>query len=164
MLTQDQRDTIEKLLLRERGEALEMLEQFDENTQDMHSRAGEMSLYRFHPADLGTEMEEKEKEFLFASREGQRLYAVDAALRRLYRDPETFGTCARCGNAIEFERLEVVPATEHCAACQKALEGDAGTEPHPREADGNAEVAGKDVGRDLRAAPRAGAEAPPGPS
>lgn len=122
MLTQDQRDRIEKLLLREREGMIELLEQFEANNQDMRERSGEMSLYRFHPADLGTEMMEKEKEFLLASEEGRRLYEIDAALQRLYKNPEEFGTCDRCGKPIGFERLEVIPHARFCVEDQEATE------------------------------------------
>jgi len=122
MLSQDQRDRIEKLLLREREQMVELLEQFQENEQDMRERAGEMSLYRMHMADLGTESQEKEKEFLLASSEGRRLYEVDDALRRLYKEPETFGVCENCGKDITFERLEVIPYARRCVDCQTEAE------------------------------------------
>ncbi|HEX2189837.1 MAG TPA: TraR/DksA C4-type zinc finger protein [Longimicrobiaceae bacterium] len=125
MLNQDQRDRIEALLLREREQLTGLLEQFDEDTQDARERSGEISLYRFHPADLGTEMMEKEKEFLLASNEGRRLYEVDAALRRLYASPEEFGKCERCGREIGFERLEVVPEARFCVEDQEAAEAPA---------------------------------------
>ncbi len=123
MLTADELKRVEALLLREREAALEALGHFEEGTQDLRERAGELSLYRSHPADIGTESMEKEKEFLLASNEGRRLYQIDEALRRLYKDPEGFGTCARCGQPITFERLEVVPETRYCARCQRELEG-----------------------------------------
>lgn len=131
MLSKEHRDRIEKRLLQERERALELLEQFDEKPQDMHERSGEMSLYRFHPADLGTEMMEKEKDFLLASNEGRRLYDIDEALRRLYKTPGEFGVCADCGETISVERLEIVPQATHCAACQDRLE--ARTEPEATE-------------------------------
>jgi DnaK suppressor protein len=122
MLTQEQRDRIEKLLLQEREEALEALGHFEERTQDLRERSGEMSLYRFHMADIGTEAQEQEKDFLLASQEGRRLYEVDEALRRLYRTPEEFGTCERCGRPIGFERLEVIPQARFCKEDQEATE------------------------------------------
>jgi DnaK suppressor protein len=122
MLTKEQRDTIEKRLLREREAVLELLAEFEEGTDDLREQSGELSLYRFHMADVGTEMMEKEKEFLLASRDGRRLYEIDEALRRLYKEPETFGLCERCGEAIEFERLELVPEARLCARCQNEVE------------------------------------------
>lgn len=122
MLTADEREQIEKRLLREREDALEALGHFNEQTQDLRERAGELSLYRSHPADIGTEAMEKEKEFLLASNEGRRLYEVDDALRRLYKEPETFGICQRCGQGIAFERLEVIPHARYCMRCQQEVE------------------------------------------
>ena len=54
--------------------------------------------------------------------EGERLYRIDEALRRLYADPEAFGVCARCGKPIGMARLDVVPETTLCADCQRAVE------------------------------------------
>jgi DnaK suppressor protein len=122
MLTQDQRDQIEKLLLREREQVLGSIEQFDKQEGDLREQAGELSVHRFHMADIGTETMEREKEFLFASRDGRRLWEIDEALRRLYRDPETFGTCESCGRPIPFERLEVIPEARLCTDCQTASE------------------------------------------
>jgi DnaK suppressor protein len=123
MLTQRQRETLERLLLREREQALALLGSFNEDrAQSLEERAGELSTYRFHPADVGTEAMEQEKEFLLASREGRRLIELDEALRKLYKDPDQFGRCERCGEWIEFERLEIVPEARHCMRCQTALE------------------------------------------
>lgn len=122
MLSKADRDRVEGWLQRERSRALEALGHFDEQSHDLRENAGELSLYRFHMADIGTETMEQEKEFLLASNEGRRLYDIDEALRRLYKSPETFGRCERCGEMISLERLEVVPQARHCAECQIALE------------------------------------------
>lgn len=125
MLNEDQRTHIEKRLLREREQVVDSLEQFERDSSlSLEEQSGELSTYRFHMADIGTETMEREKEFLFASRDGRRLYEVDEALRRLYRDPETFGTCERCGQEIGFERLDVIPEARRCAACQEVAEMD----------------------------------------
>lgn len=124
MLTTADRRAIETRLLQEREEALAALDKFDDEfDQSLLDESSEMSVYRFHMADIGTEAMEREKHFLLASKEGERLYGIDEALRRLYSDPENFGKCTRCGAEIGVERLLVVPAVEHCAACQRDLEG-----------------------------------------
>ncbi len=124
MLSEGERDQVEKLLLRERERALEALGDFDaRRDESLREETGELSVYRFHMADVGTEAMEREKSFLLASKEGERLYAIDEALRRLYGDPESFGRCSRCGRDISMERLRVVPFAERCADCQRELEG-----------------------------------------
>lgn len=122
MLTSQERDAIEKRLREEREEALEDLRRFDEQRGTLQEESGEMSVYRFHMADIGTESMEREKQFLLASKEGERLYEIDEALRRLYRDPEGFGTCARCGAEIAPDRLMMVPATRYCSDCARQVE------------------------------------------
>jgi DnaK suppressor protein len=124
MLSERKRKKAEEILIGERERALESIEQFEEAPRDLLERSGEISLYRFHMADIGTEAMEQEKAFLLASVEGRRLYAIDEALRRLYREPERFGVCARCGGDIGWERLQVVPETEYCADCQREVEVD----------------------------------------
>jgi DnaK suppressor protein len=125
MLSTDEREILERRLREERERVLESIEDFDEERkQSLQEETGELSKYRLHPADIGTEQMEQEKQFLLASQEGRRLYEIDDSLRRLYADPEAFGTCERCGRAIPFERLEVVPSTRFCAGCQSIVEAE----------------------------------------
>ena len=62
------------------------------------------------------------KEFLFhqSNNERQLLQMVDGALSRIREG--TFGECISCGNEINAKRLEAVPWTRHCIACQEKLE------------------------------------------
>jgi DnaK suppressor protein len=62
------------------------------------------------------------KEFLFSqsSSERQILQMVDGALNRIREG--TFGECIACGEEINPKRLEAVPWTRHCIACQEKLE------------------------------------------
>jgi RNA polymerase-binding transcription factor DksA len=136
MLNDQERSRIEQVLLRERRHVLDNIGHFDERLNDLRERAGELSLYRFHPADVGTESQDQEQDFLLSSVEGRRLYQIDEALQRLYKTPEDFGKCEVCGRDIEFERLEVIPETRLCA--EHALQADrasgAANQADPREA------------------------------
>ena len=124
MLSKADQDRIEKGLLEERSRAIQALGEFDEEqTRSLVERVGELSAYRLHQADLGTESMDHETQFLLASEQGERLYRIDDALRRLYDDPASFGTCRNCGRTIPMERLEVVPESDLCAECQRAAEG-----------------------------------------
>jgi RNA polymerase-binding transcription factor DksA len=123
MLNDEDRKTIENRLLREREDALEDVGEFDREFENSPlDESGELTFYRFHMADIGTEAMEREKQFLLASQEGEHLYRIDEALRRLYSEPERFGTCVRCGKEIGLERLMIVPEVELCASCQRELE------------------------------------------
>ena len=134
MLSEQDRGNVERALLREREQVLENIGHFDERLNDLRERAGELSLYRFHPADVGSESQEQEQDFLLTSVEGRRLYQIDEALSRLYKTPEAFGTCEVCGRDIELERLEVIPETRLCAEHALQADRDTAGDADPREA------------------------------
>jgi RNA polymerase-binding transcription factor DksA len=66
-------------------------------------------------AEAGAEMQEQETADLVASREGERLVLVDAALRLLRETPDRYFVCEECGSPIEEPRLEFLPWTRLCA-------------------------------------------------
>lgn len=113
----------EERLLSMRARALKDLGAYDEALSKVNPGAeGETSAYSFHMADQGTDAMEREKAFLFASKEGRYLYHLDQALRRLYKNPPTYGTCEECGNEISFERLDALPHTRLCISCKEREE------------------------------------------
>ena len=127
MLTAEERVQVEKRLAEERESTVAALREFDvSRQQSLQDSTGELTMYRFHPADIGSEAMEQETQFLLASVEGRRLYAIDAALRRLYAEPEQFGACERCGGEIGMDRFDVVPWASLCAECQRTLEATTG--------------------------------------
>ena len=115
---------IEKRLQEERGRVMKELgyygEQFNGTLQGSN---GDLSSYSFHMADQGTDAMEREKQFLFASKEGRYLWHVNEALRRLYKDPDKFGKCHECGEDVGFDRLDALPHARLCIKC-KAREED----------------------------------------
>jgi DnaK suppressor protein len=46
------------------------------------------------------------------------LQAIDDALVRMSRDPDSFGVCETCDEQIPERRLVLVPQATQCAACQ----------------------------------------------
>ena len=71
--------------------------------------SGDHSAYSFHMADQGTDAMEREKAFLFASRDEKYLRQIDEALKRI--ENGTYGICRVTGKEIGRERLEAVPTT-----------------------------------------------------
>lgn len=115
---------LEKRLLEERSRVMKELGYYDEQfSGTLQSSDGDLSAYSFHMADQGTDAMEREKQFLFASKEGRYLWHVNEALRRLYRNPDMFGKCHECGAEIAFERLDALPHARLCIKC-KAKEED----------------------------------------
>jgi DnaK suppressor protein len=62
------------------------------------------------------------KEFLFSvsNNERQVLNMVESALQRIREG--SFGECIHCGSEINAKRLEAVPWTRYCIACQEKKE------------------------------------------
>ena len=119
----EQRKHIEKRLLAARSRATRELGQYDDSfTSSLQGADSDLAAYSFHMADQGTDAMEREKAFLFASKEGRLLYHIDEALRRLYRNPEHFGRCEHCGDEISFERLDALPHARLCIRCKEKEE------------------------------------------
>lgn len=76
----------------------------------------------YDTGDLAAVRSSKEFNFQLNSHNWQLLHLVDAALSRI-KDGE-FGTCANCGSEIRVSRLEVLPWTQFCLACQESFEKD----------------------------------------
>ncbi len=122
-LSKKQQQAFLKLLLDERKRVLKELGQWDETLSNTQQGAdGDLSSYSFHMADQGTDAMEREKAFLFASKEGRYLWHVNQALRRLYKSPETYGQCQHCGGEIAIERLEALPHARYCINCKQREE------------------------------------------
>ena len=77
---------------------------------------GDHSSYSFHMADQGTDAQEREKAFLFASRESAHLERLSKSMERI--NDGTFGVCMSCGELIAKERLKAVPTATLCVPCK----------------------------------------------
>lgn len=114
----------ERRLRDERERAVAQVQQFGDAHRTSQDEAdGEVSSWRFHMADEGTDTFEREQSFLLASREGRLLANIDDALRRLYKTPDSYGRCSECGNRIGYERLDAIPYAITCVSCKKEWEG-----------------------------------------
>jgi len=122
-LTKKDRAHFEARLLEERERIVKQLAQFDASfSESLQGSDGDLSAYSFHMADQGTDAMEREKAFLFASKEGRLLYHIDEALRRLYKSPDKFGDCEECGASIGHERLDALPHARLCIECKEREE------------------------------------------
>jgi DnaK suppressor protein len=109
-----------KLLERKRNALLQELDYLEDSTlkATLLEASGDLSAYSYHMADQGTDAMEREKAFLFASREGRFLYHLNQALLRI--EDGSYGICHECGEIIDEERLEAVPHARLCIACKAA--------------------------------------------
>ena len=84
------------------------------------SSVGELAVYDNHPADVGSEMFEREKDLGMSDNPRFLLREIDEATGRL--EQGTYGLCQRCGRRIPSERLEAVPWAGRCRECQEEFE------------------------------------------
>ncbi len=80
----------------------------------------ELSVYDNHPADIGTETFERSKDVGLRDRGQVQLAKIDHSLARIAEG--TYGTCEHCGAGITEERLDALPETVRCIACQEAID------------------------------------------
>jgi RNA polymerase-binding transcription factor DksA len=76
-----------------------------------------------HPADVGTETFELEKDMSIRNNIEAELADVDRAFHRLQE--ETYGVCEACGKKIPQTRLQAMPATRFCVEDQARAEREA---------------------------------------
>ena len=115
-LTDAQRRQLEQRLQEERARIQRALDRsIDEHSSESErARTGDLTALPFHVADQGTDTMQAELDASNATRMSRQLAEIDAALERLYRDPERFGICEDTGGDIPFERLDVIPWARTC--------------------------------------------------
>ena len=72
------------------------------------------------PDEGDAEIFEREKNAALIAVLERKLQDIDSALRSIEKGQ--YGTCERCGNAIEQARLEVKPDATLCLTCQQEVE------------------------------------------
>lgn len=110
-------DHFKTIILDKRKEILEELETLKASMMDSTTGeyTSENSAYSLH-MEQGTDTMEREKTFLFASREGKFLNYLEDALKRIEKGD--YGFCTDCGTLIDKERLEAVPHAQLCINCK----------------------------------------------
>ena len=82
-----------------------------------------LTLISQHPADVGTETFDRERDLSILEQVEAELAEVEQALGRL--EEGTYGRCEACGGSIEDARLEARPEARLCRADQEAAEREA---------------------------------------
>jgi len=80
----------------------------------------ELSTYDQHPADVGTEVFERSKDFALREDAMLKVQAIDHAMQRI--ENGNYGLCEVCGEEIPLERLQAVPYTTQCVRCRAKVE------------------------------------------
>ncbi|MED4213990.1 yteA family sporulation protein, partial [Priestia megaterium] len=113
MLTPQQINQFKSVLEKQKQE-LEQTIQTHENEDRASEResVGELSSYDNHPADMATELYEREKDFGLIELWHKQLEDTKHALQKI--EAGTYGICEVSGEEIPFERLEAMPTATTC--------------------------------------------------
>lgn len=111
MLTEQQM-TYLKNVLNEMKATSKTTEEIDQHEKSMQRASGELSMYDNHPADLGTELFERERDQALVKHASFELEKVDHALQAMQEG--RYGFCEVCKQPIDYERLEAIPYTMLC--------------------------------------------------
>jgi YteA family regulatory protein len=122
MMKKKDKNFYKKRLIDEKNALLDTIDSIrdyaeDENQQEQLS---ELSMIDNHPADVATEMEDREKSYALIDNEKKLLNDIQEALERI--DQGTYGVCRICGSEISDERLDFIPYTSLCIDCEKSKE------------------------------------------
>ncbi|WP_057915656.1 TraR/DksA C4-type zinc finger protein [Peribacillus muralis] len=114
MPTKQQTQTLKKELLQEKAE-LDNRIQNEEGTllnESQTESVGELSSYDNHPADLGTELFEMERNQALDEHAQAEMEKIKEALNAI--EEGSYGQCKTCQMEIPIDRLEAVPSTLYC--------------------------------------------------
>lgn len=108
LLTTEQINHLKRELEERKADILNRIDGYvsEENARES---VGELSNYDNHPADMGTELYEREKDFALEQHDQSELDKINNALRAI--EDGSYGICKVSGKEIPYERLEAVPTT-----------------------------------------------------
>jgi YteA family regulatory protein len=114
MLSPDKIEHFRQQLLNEKQQLTQQYERDRLNMFTVNERenVGELSSYDNHPADLATELYEREKDMALQDHAEGEIGKIEAALQAI--ENGEYGRCQVCGKAIPLERLEAIPSTLYC--------------------------------------------------
>ncbi|PCD05284.1 molecular chaperone DnaK [Peribacillus simplex] len=114
MATKQQTQKLKKELLQEKNELCNRIQNDEQSILDKSQTesVGELSSYDNHPADLGTELFEMERNQALDEHAQSEMEKIDEALKAM--EEGSYGHCKICNKEIPIERLEAIPSTLYC--------------------------------------------------
>ncbi|MFF5994933.1 TraR/DksA C4-type zinc finger protein [Lysinibacillus sp. KU-BSD001] len=113
ILTEKQKTKLRHMLIERKNSAEGIIEKDDLlDKGSLRDSVDELSTIDNHPADLATELYEREKDMALKAHNNDELAKVNAALQAM--EDGTYGVCAKCQKDIPYDRLSAVPYTLFC--------------------------------------------------
>lgn len=111
MLTEQEKTILKRELIEMQHQYTQTVEERDHD-DSMRDDSGELSAADNHPADMGTELFDRERDHALEEHAEEELGKVEVALKAMREG--TYGICEVCSEEIPFERLEAIPYTNRC--------------------------------------------------
>ena len=115
MLSEKQLSKLKKLLIGQKRDLTGVISEKDEKVKSHYSlrdSVDALSTVDNHPAELATELYDREKDLALEVHSEDTISQVEAALERMEKG--TYGVCATCKGEIPYDRLVAIPYTEYC--------------------------------------------------
>lgn len=118
-MNQNKNEIYRQMLKKELGELKSTALAFEERGihENMNDVTGELSAYDQHPADYGSQIFEREKDIGLLENIENQIKLVEKALDRL--KDGLYGTCEKCDQTIDEERLKALPYATLCISCKQ---------------------------------------------
>ena len=112
ILTEKQKTKLKELLIEQKESVKGMGDDDFLDKGSLRDSVDELSTIDNHPADLGTELFEREKDMALKAHSDDELAKIETALEAM--EAGTYGVCVTCGKDIPYECLEALPYTLYC--------------------------------------------------
>lgn len=113
ILNEKQLTKLKKMLIQQKSELQGDAKEDEVIVRDsLRDATDELSTLDNHPADLATELYEREKDMALKVHSYDELAKVNAALERI--ENGLYGVCAECKVDIPYDRLRALPYTTFC--------------------------------------------------
>lgn len=116
----DQEKQYRRRLEEERGRLRSEIDGMSDLRAQSEDPTLDVESYSNHPANVGSETYEMEKNLGLLDNLRRQLEATEVAMGRL--EEGTYGVCSNCGRPIDPERLEALPQAALCIDCKRQQE------------------------------------------
>lgn len=107
-LSDDELDHFKELLLKEKQEAEEKIEEFEQSIEDLQGTMDDTtSSAAHHQGNIASEEEQREKYYTLIEKQKDKIGEIKVALDRM--EAGNYGVCLVTGKPIQKERLEIKP-------------------------------------------------------
>ncbi|MEC5424652.1 TraR/DksA C4-type zinc finger protein [Virgibacillus sp. C22-A2] len=113
MIRSEQLSHFKAVLLERQTELINHVQDHFGMTRELVKESmSELSNYDNHPADMGTELFEREKDIALNEHAEKELEEINESLHAI--EEGTYGICSKCGEDIPYDRLMAVPTADRC--------------------------------------------------